>query len=280
MGSLHDRSRSDWEQQGFTVAEHTTSGPVRRGLLTSVVLHYPGSNNDVSSDTAQRLRNTQRYYAQARGYSIGYNYVVDPAGVLWEARGLDFANAANKGANLNTVSVQILVKGQDGATDAQVARVRKFVDDVRVWAGEKLQIVPHRSVSATQCPGEGIMSQLNSGMFEPVEVDQPVKEFEMKIVSPVRMYDSRSAEGPFRKRETRRVHIGDVDAAFVNVTVVPYGKAGHVTVWGSGDRPNVSNVNYLDRDVCNTSWVPVVDGHIYVYSWEKVDVIIDLQATS
>lgn len=276
MVRLHDMGRDVWELPDYRVADSTNSPAVRPRLLESVVIHYPGSDASVLSDTGQVLRNMQKSYVDHRGYSLGYNFVVDPAGVLWEARGLTFSNAANRGANSSSVSVQLLVRGQDAATDAQVERVRRFVRDVRGWCGKDLSVVPHRSVSATQCPGEGIMSQLDAGLFEPVDVVEV--EFDMKVVSPVRVYDSRKDGGVFSAREVRTVDVGDCAAAFVNVTVVPQGEEGFVTVWGSGAMPDVSNVNYRDHVVCNTSWVPVVDGSIQVFCWEKADVIVDLQA--
>jgi hypothetical protein len=209
--------------------------------------------------------------------------VCGPDGVLWDARGLYFQNAANKGSNNHTVSVQLLVKGQAAATAAQVARVQQFVREIREWCGENLDVVPHRSVSATQCPGEGIMTQLRAGLFEPAAVELPVgKELEMKLVSPpVRVFDSRDAGSKFGDGETRRVPVGDVDAVFVNLTVTQQDAGGYLTAWGAGSMPDVSNVNYGNSgDICNTSWVPVVDGHINVFTYGGCHVIVDVQATA
>jgi hypothetical protein len=104
-------------------------------------------------------------------------------------------------------------------------------------------------------------------------------EFEMKIVDPVRVFDSRHHGGAFAEGETRRIKVADAAAVFVNVTVVPRAP-GFATVWGAGTRPDVSNVNFEGTPICNTSWVPVDRGHINVFVSAAADVIVDLQATS
>ena len=78
---MFDKSRRVWEQSGFTAAGHTSSPPVAQGMIDDVVIHYPG-HDGVGNDTARDLANSQRYYCEQRGYSLGYNAVVDRAGVL------------------------------------------------------------------------------------------------------------------------------------------------------------------------------------------------------
>lgn len=105
-------------------------------------------------------------------------------------------------------------------------------------------------------------------------------EFTMKIVNPpVRAYDSRRSGGALADGETRRIKVADAEAVFVNITVAPK-KPGFATAYGAGTVPDVSNVNYYDSVVCNTSWVPTDRGHINVYVSGGADVIVDVQATS
>lgn len=109
---------------------------------------------------------------------------------------------------------------------------------------------------------------------------QVIGEFEMKIVDPTRVYDSRKTY-KFDAGEVRNVRVGDYGAAFVNVTVVSAQGDGFVTVWGGGPRPDVSNLNYGAGDtICNTSWVPVHHGGIQIYTSAGADIIVDLQAVS
>jgi hypothetical protein len=111
-------------------------------------------------------------------------------------------------------------------------------------------------------------------------VPQVIGDFEMKIVDPTRVYDSRRTY-TFSAGEVRNIRVGDYQAAFVNVTVVGAQAGGFVTVWGGGPRPDVSNLNFGAGDtICNTSWVPVQHGGIQVYTSAGADIIVDLQAVS
>ena len=119
--------------------------------------------------------------------------------------------------------------------------------------------------------------------FENPFTPPPIHEgpnFTMHIVNPpARVYDSRKSGGAFSSGESRRIKVADADAVFVNVTVVPT-SGGFVTLWGAGARPDVSNLNFSDDPIANTSWVPCDDGHINVYTYGATDIIVDVQATS
>lgn len=106
-------------------------------------------------------------------------------------------------------------------------------------------------------------------------------EFEMKLVAPARVYDSRNS-GMFQPNETREIQVGAVNAAFVNLTVVNAGGAGYLSAWGAGQpQPNVSNVNFAPgQTIANSAWVPVVDGKINVFTSASAHVLVDIQASN
>lgn len=273
---MFDRSRSVWEQPGFTVAEHTTSPPVAPAMVDAVVVHYVGA--EVNSDPITWLRNNQRYYATNRGYSLGYNAVVDRDGIMWQVRGLEYRNAANKGANNTSVSVLQLVSGDEAANGLQVARTRRFVSDMERWCGRRLSVLGHRDVGATACPGDAIYNQIRQGEFDP----SADKDLTMKIVSPPRrVYDSREDDNPLPAQTVRAIPVGqESGAVFVNLTVTGQNASGYLTAWGAGAMPDVSNLNYGVKDICNTSWVPVVDGHINVWAYSATHLLVDVQAVA
>ncbi len=275
---MFDHARTEWEQAGYTIAEHTQSPAVARGLLDAIVIHYPG-HNGVNDNTAASLANSQRYYCDQRGYSLGYNAVVDRAGELWQVRGLDYQNAANLGANPSTVSVQIRANLGEPATPAAAARIRQFVADMRRWAGRPLTVLGHRDIKPTACPGDDIYSQLQSGLFNP----SADRDLTMKLIDPpTRIYDTRKQGGRFKRGETRKIATGRRGAVFVNITSVGAVGSGYLTAWGAGPMPDCSILNYVDgvpNTIANSAWVPVAgDGTIQIYSYAECDVIVDLQA--
>lgn len=277
-----DMPRTAWEQPGYTVAEHTDAPPVDRRKVTHVVIHYPGTDN-VSDDTRSMLQSTQRYYVDSpsRGYSIGYNWIIGTDGTCWEARGTDFRSAATKGFNVESVAVQIKQAGQTPATPAQIGRVRRLVADLQRWTGTTLVVSGHRDHTPTQCPGEGMYPQVLAGEFIPRTIETS-EDLEMQIVSPpVRVYDSRQEDNPLAPKIARRINVGyDTSAVFVNLTVTQQDAPGYLTAWGEGKMPDVSNLNFAMKDLCNTSWVPVVDGHITLWSYSSTHVIVDVQAVA
>ncbi len=149
----------------------------------------------------------------------------------------------------------------------------------RCTGNPNVGVIGHRDVGSTACPGDAIYNQIEQGMFEPV-TDLDVT---MKIVSPPqRVYDSRETNDPLPAQTVRAIPVNqpDAKAVFVNLTVTQQNAAGYLTAWGAGPMPDVSNLNYSVKDICNTSWVPVVDGHINVWSYSATHVIVDVQAVA
>ena len=105
------------------------------------------------------------------------------------------------------------------------------------------------------------------------------KDYEMKIVTPVRVYDSRHM-GAHSKSETRRIRVTSCEAAFVNITAVDPAGDGWITVWsGTTIVPNVSNVNFTKgQTIANSAWVPVTNGQIDIFTSAPCHVLVDLQA--
>ena len=274
---IFDRIREDWEQPGWTVAEHTNSPGFPWSTADLIAVHYTAMPV-MPDDTAQVLANIQRDYAQNRGYSIGYSVAVDQAGVSWELRGVDYRAAANRGMNARTFVILCLVDGADPANPAMVAKVRDLVAQFRAESPLPGNIVGHRDIGATACPGDGLYGQVTGDVFEP-----QTTEDDMKVLPiPARLYDSREdgheVMGP---GEVRIIPVGSHDAVFVNLTATETINPGYLTAWGDGPRPGVSNLNWDASDVTigNTSWVPVADGgFIHIYNRSGSHVIVDLQA--
>jgi hypothetical protein len=96
-----------------------------------------------------------------------YNAHVGLDGRTWEGRGIEYRNAANGAAtNPTTWSIVIGVDGQYSANPAQIVGTRKLVQAIREHLGRNIEIIPHRQIGSTQCPGEGITAQIASGIFE------------------------------------------------------------------------------------------------------------------
>ena len=274
--------RETWEEPGWRIGEHTDVGPQDFGRCEYVAIHYTAAPSTPDQLTAVRdkLRSSQRSYVETRGYSYGYNWVVDREGRIWEVRGDDYRCAANGNTDSNSRGPAICcyVNGADPANEQMVEAVRRIVAYCQEKAGRTLRVIGHRDVRATACPGAGLYSQVQDGTFVP----RPEQELDMRLVEPQRIFDTRNVGLPKDEQVLRVAVPGAPKAAFVNITVSNPQKPGYATAWsGVGTRPNVSNVNYSSGDICNTSWVPVAaDGTFRIYLHKAAHVIVDLQAVA
>lgn len=284
-----DRPRNAWEQPGYTISQHTNSRRLDWNRVDNIVIHYTADDH-VGYPTAPYLAAIQRSYVNSRGYSIGYSAAIDRDGVCWELRGEDNIPAATKNENGHTFAILLLVDGARPAEGAMLDRARQLIADARKH--RQMGITGHRDWGATACPGDGLYRQIVSGDFDrasqpapapapaPNSKPQPAGDDDMNLLDvPRRMYDSRG-EAVFGAGEHRRIPIGDHSAVFVNVTIVDPAAAGYATLWGGGNPPNVSNVNFgKGQTIANSAWVPVAaDNTIGVFTSAGAHILIDMQA--
>ena len=163
------RPRTDWQS-----ASQPVVGPAMvLGSVNLLPAHYTAAAT-VPSDTPPYLRAIQNDYTVNRGYSIGYNFAVDQAGVAWQLRGFDIKCAANKGMNDVTIAVLCLVDGADAMNPAMVQTVRELGAEAVARTRPDLLVVGHRDIGSTACPGDGIYHQVVSGQLEPAVTPDPI----------------------------------------------------------------------------------------------------------
>lgn len=126
-------------------------------LLKLVVVHYTGVKKRYrNSDSAAAVRSVERWKPGE------YNYVIDQTGTIFEQAGTFQAAHA---AKVNKVSYGVLFLNgvTEPLTDAQVVSFRWLVDVLR-WTqavANDAEIVPHKKVGRTDCPGQLIENDFN-----------------------------------------------------------------------------------------------------------------------
>lgn len=180
----YTHTREDWVNPLEPV-----TGPAPFPWVTAdrVALHYTAALNLIDGDPGENWAGIPAYLRAihhdyltnpARGYSIGYGIAVDQRGESWQLRGITWKNAANLNWNHRTFAVLVLVDAADELRPPAVDAVRDIVAWFRSQSpfGAAVQIVGHRDIGATACPGNGVYSQITGGVLEPlpppdVEVD-------------------------------------------------------------------------------------------------------------
>jgi peptidoglycan hydrolase-like protein with peptidoglycan-binding domain len=137
--------------------------------IAGVGLHWEGPHmgTPAESKVPAILRSIQSFHMGSRGWSdIAYNYVVDPYGNVYEARGMAAASGAFGDADGNAHYVAICYLG--GSGDAFTAAARKSIHDLTAYlrAEHKVgsAVKGHRDFKSTDCPGDVIYAFVKSGL--------------------------------------------------------------------------------------------------------------------
>lgn len=282
--------RQEWEVSGYKVSQHTTSGPINWSSVDKVVIHYTaaadvpdGDSDELPLVTKVRdyIRAIQRDYVNSRGYSIGYNAVVDQSGHSWQARGEEYVCAANAGVNSSSFAILVLVDGNDPASASATSTIRSIVAWVKTKTNRTVRVVGHKDVGTTSCPGIGLYNQVRTGAFDANPLPPPSGDDDMITIEPKRVYDTRGG-AKFGNNEVRRVPVVMGQKAFLNVTVLNAAAPGWVALSVDGSfSGGTSLVNYLPGTVChNSALVGAPGGHVYVKALTSCDIIIDVYAYS
>lgn len=159
------------------------------GVVNAVVHHTVNANNYSAASVPALLRSIQAYHQDAQAFDdIGYNFVVDRFGTIWEARagGADRPVVGGHTAGFNTGSVGVAVLGTfDGAAPSEAAI--DAVARIIAWKLAPRNVDPngtvtvisnggdrhpagvpvtvntidgHRSLGATGCPGAALFARL------------------------------------------------------------------------------------------------------------------------
>jgi hypothetical protein len=135
--------------------------PVQR-----LTIHHDGmppvslrSRGDIAARIDQiRVSHTQRGWGD-----IGYHFVVDPNGNIWEGRPLSWQGAHVGGQNEGNVGVLVLGNFQEQRpTGQQIGAVDNFVVDLMSrYRISVHRVHTHRELAKTECPGRNLQPHLN-----------------------------------------------------------------------------------------------------------------------
>ncbi len=136
--------------------------PVRR-----ITVHHDGMTAFTStseSAAAERIEAIRRAHRGHNWGDIGYHYLIDPAGRVWEGRPLSWQGAHVKDQNEGNIGVCVMGNYErQEPNPAQLGAVERFVADLmrRHRVGVD-RVYTHRELAATACPGRTLQPRLVS----------------------------------------------------------------------------------------------------------------------
>lgn len=119
---------------------------------TGFTVHHSGANPH------QSVREIQNFHMDTRGWSdIGYNFLINPAGEIFEGRGWNRVGAHAVGYNTATIGVCII--GDYNASlppSAALDACRWMYQEATRLKGSHLALFGHRDIGQTDCPGNAL----------------------------------------------------------------------------------------------------------------------------
>lgn len=136
--------------------------------ISRITIHHDGMTAFTStgqSAAASRLESIRNSHVNARGWAdIGYHYIVDPAGRVWEGRPINLQGAHV--ADNNEHNLGIMVMGnydQQAPSNASVKSLDDFVTAMmHRYQVPVNRVYTHQEIRPTACPGRSLQRVMES----------------------------------------------------------------------------------------------------------------------
>ena len=129
----------------------------RSKVLEYIVIHHTAST---AKETVEQIHN---FHINNNGWAgIGYHFYIRKDGTIFRGRPEKYAGAHCE--NYNSVSLGICLEGNfeiEQPTDNQLKSLSELLQHLKQKYGN-VQIVGHRDLNATACPGKFLYSKLGS----------------------------------------------------------------------------------------------------------------------
>ena len=145
--------------------------------LRGVVIHYAGFN--VEDEPAAVMRSIQRTHMEQRGWwDLAYSECVAQDGTVLEGRGLLMQTGANgtNAGNRDYLAICLLIGPDQSTTNAMLKAVRQRIGVVQHFQPLATEILGHRDIKATSCPGDAAYALVRQGVFQPDTDVDPIPE--------------------------------------------------------------------------------------------------------
>jgi hypothetical protein len=149
------------------------------------LVHYHGGK-PAANRGVMVPRNVEKIHLDNGWSGVGYNFLVDLDGTIYEGRGWDGVGSQCPGHNRSGIGVYVAVGGDQRPTDAALRSVRALYDEGCRRSGNRLSKMGHRDGTATTCPGTVLYAWVKAGLPYPGTSAAPsTEEDDMPTVSDV-----------------------------------------------------------------------------------------------
>lgn len=165
------------------------------------VVHHTATPESYDGDVSALIRSIYYFHSVERGWGdIGYNYLVDNQGNIYEGRkgGLGVVAAHALGYNYGSIGISLLGDyDQTQPSEAGLKSISKLIsylswqsdialDEQYVIKGKDVvSVIGHKDVNDTECPGQALYSHLSSIQTEAAGLLQsaPTKKYDAELIN-------------------------------------------------------------------------------------------------
>lgn len=152
-------SRAAWGAKAW----NGTPASVPLSARTEFFVHYDGGAH--ITRTGYAIMRAIEAEHLGNGWSgVGYNFVVDQAGNVYEGRGWGLQGAHCPNHNISGIGVQIAIGGDQEPSAKALAACRALYEEACRKTGRTLAKRGHRDGIATSCPGTKLYAWVKAGM--------------------------------------------------------------------------------------------------------------------
>lgn len=137
------------------------------GGWNRITIHHSAKDSKemgtpTSRNVAEHIKDIQTFHMRGRSWGdIGYHFLIDPTGRIWQGRQLDWQGAHAQGSN-NVANIGICLIGDfnherpDPRALESLARLVEALSERHKIPRER--VYGHRRFAATECPGDALMA--------------------------------------------------------------------------------------------------------------------------
>ncbi len=155
--------RSAWSRRTPVFSRINPMGSIGR-----MTVHHEGwevVNFTDANTTVERLRKIENYHIESLKWGdVGYHFIIDRSGRVWEGRPLQYQGAHVKNNNEHNIGVMVLGNfDQQYPSAAQTASLRGTLSSLRQSYRIPFdRIYTHQEINPTKCPGTQLQQQMVS----------------------------------------------------------------------------------------------------------------------
>lgn len=150
--------RSQWG------AKRTPHAPRPLSVVTGFYVHYHGTPPPASTGTWVPKSIEAIHLGNGWNNGVGYHFVVDQAGTIYEGRGWGNVGAHSPPHNRDGLGVYVAIGGNQKPTEAALRSVRWLYDEACRKTGKTLYKRWHGYDYPTACPGPHLIAWVKAGM--------------------------------------------------------------------------------------------------------------------